>query len=323
MTKQRYYYNPNTCNYELIKKSPKDVVFDLLGFFTVAFILAAGFLWGYTSHFDSPKEMLLRQENALLQSHFEQLKQKVKDSQKALVHLHENDNKLYRLLLNAEPIPVTILRAGVEGADRYLDLRTQHTLIAETTEKVDTLKRQLRIQSKSYAEVLRLAKNKEKRLAYTPAVMPIPPNYLKRISDHFGPRMHPVYKIRVMHHGIDFSARSGTPVIATANGTVVKAKFNRRAGNYILIDHGKFQTKYCHLKSIDVKPYQKVIRGQRIGTVGNTGTSTAPHLHYEVLRRERRRKKRVDPADYFCNDLNAKEYAALLKLAARKTAPTS
>lgn len=332
MAKQKYHYDPVTCNYEPVRTSTKDVIFDLLGFLTVALLIASGLFYGYITHFESPQELQLKAENALLKTHYKKLQQKIQDSEKLLAQLHENDNNLYRLILNAEPMPKTMQQAGVGGTDRYADLRNQNTLIAELTEKVDTFGRQLSVQVKSYTDVLNMAKRKEDDLKRLPAVMPIPPGHLKRISDGFGPRLHPVYGVLTMHNGVDLAAKRHTPVITTGDGTVIKVKYSRRAGNFILVDHGKFVTKYCHLHSTDVKQGQKVVRGQRIGTVGTTGASTAPHLHYEVLQkkyyttrrgRKRIRKKNLDPADYFFNDLSAREYDTLRKLAARKITPTS
>lgn len=134
-------------------------------------------------------------------------------------------------------------------------------------------------------------------------------------------RLHPIHKIPTMHEGVDFAAPRGTPIYATGNGVVNLTKRSFRGyGNQVEIDHGYgFLTKYCHMQDFKVKPGQKVARGQCIGYVGNTGASTAPHLHYMVVKN----RKKINPAHYFTNDLDAKQYDMLLELASRKIQTSS
>jgi murein DD-endopeptidase MepM/ murein hydrolase activator NlpD len=174
----------------------------------------------------------------------------------------------------------------------------------------------LNIQSKSYDEIKKLAQANEKRLAAIPAIQPLSNKDLKRLSSPFGMRLHPVYKVPAMHNGVDFVAPMGTPIYATGNGVVKLTKRNLRGyGNYVEIEHGYgFLTKYCHMKDFIVTPGQKVARGQCIGYVGSTGTTTGAHLHYEVIKN----RKNVNPAHYFINDLDAQQYDMLLELASRK-----
>ena len=173
------------------------------------------------------------------------------------------------------------------------------------------------IQSKSFDEVFDLAKNKEEMLRHIPAIQPVKNVDLKRISSYFGYRTDPFYKVKKFHEGLDFSAPTGTEVYTTGDGKVISTKKSRRGyGNTILIDHGfNYVTKYCHLSSFNVKRGQQVKRGQVIGAVGNTGKSTAPHLHYEVQKNGRA----VNPIYYFFNDLTPEQFEEIIELS---TLPT-
>ena len=104
-----------------------------------------------------------------------------------------------------------------------------------------------------------------------------------RMSSGFGMRFHPVLRYSRMHQGVDFAAATGTPILASAGGTIVFSGWGGGYGNVVVIDHGKgMRTRYAHMHRINVRNGQRVEQGQNIGQVGSTGLSTGPHLHYEV-----------------------------------------
>jgi murein DD-endopeptidase MepM/ murein hydrolase activator NlpD len=149
-------------------------------------------------------------------------------------------------------------------------------------------------------------------LASIPAIQPVPNKNLKRASSGYGYRMHPIYKVRKMHWGMDFSAPTGTEIFATGDGTVTKVDKGRRGyGKHVVIDHGYgYKTLYAHMSEIDVRRGQKVKRGDVIGLVGNTGISSAPHLHYEVMKDG----KKINPANFYFNDLTPEEYDFMIEI---------
>ena len=186
----------------------------------------------------------------------------------------------------------------------------------ETAKNVDKIMGKLYVQSKSFDDVFNLAKNKEKMLVSIPAIQPVNNNDLKRIGSYFGNRVDPFYKVRKFHEGMDFSASIGTEVYATGNGVVEDAGRDAEGGygNVIRIDHGyNYHTVYAHLSRIFVKPGQKILRGQIIGYVGNTGKSTSPHLHYEV----RKNGIAINPSYFFFNDLTPSQFKMMLELSSR------
>jgi murein DD-endopeptidase MepM/ murein hydrolase activator NlpD len=232
--------------------------------------------------------------------------------------LQDRDDNIYRVIFEAEPIPGSIREAGIGGVDRYEKLKgyKNSDLIIETEKKMTRILGELYVQSKSFDEVFDLAKNKERMLVSIPAIQPISNKDLRRIGSYFGTRMDPFYKVQKFHEGMDFSAPVGTEVYATGNGSIEMAGHDDGGGygNEIIIDHGySYKTVYAHLSRIFVKPGQKILRGQIIGSVGNTGKSTSPHLHYEV----RKNGVPLNPIYFFFNDLTADQYQMMLDLSSR------
>ena len=207
--------------------------------------------------------------------------------------------------------------AGVGGTDRYESIRKKHIIhddvIIKLNEMVDKLRRKVYVESKSQDELVQLAENKEKLFAAIPAIQPISNKKLISLASGYGMRIHPVYKVRKMHQGIDFASPIGTPIYATADGLVTKVEFNFSGyGKMVEIDHGfGYKTRYAHMHGYTVRVGQKIKRGEQIGFVGNTGLSTAPHLHYEV----HINGVAQNPVYYFFTDLNAEEYEKIIQLA--------
>ncbi len=268
---------------------------------------------------DSPKEKLLKQENSQLKAQYEFLNKRMEQVTKVLEDVQRRDDEIYRIIFETEPIPKEIREAGFGGVNRYKKLEgfRNSELIIESATNLDRITKQLYIQSKSFDEVYELAVNKEKMLASIPAIQPVSNKELKRMASGYGMRMHPIYKYRKMHTGMDFSAIQGTEIYATGEGTVESVKRSRRGyGNHIVIDHGYgYKTLYAHLKEFNVRRGQKVNRGQVIGYVGNTGTSVAPHLHYEVIKDG----VKVNPVNYYFNDLTPEEYEQMIEFASQPT----
>lgn len=318
MARIKYYYDTETCKYERIKVSALDIVLNLLGFVSVAAIIAIAIVIIYFNYFESPKEAKLRKENNELKLYYEIAKEEIEDMDEMMAFLQERDDNVYRVIFEADPIPQSIRRAGTGGSERYRQLLEgkleREDLILSTFKRVDLLKKQMYIQTKSYDEIVQMAKNRDEMLSSIPAIQPISNKELTRLASGFGMRFHPIYKINRPHTGVDFSAPQGTPIYATGDGEVKIVRNNGLSGYgmEVLIDHGYgYKTRYAHLSEFNVKPGQKVKRGECIGYVGNTGGSTAPHCHYEVIKDS----TPVDPVHYFYMDLDAEEYEKILELA--------
>jgi murein DD-endopeptidase MepM/ murein hydrolase activator NlpD len=317
MAKIKYYYDTETCKYERVKAKTSDVILNALGIFAFTVILAIGMMFLYTEFFPHPKLVVLENRISEQKFYINKLNRDVDQMLDRLGDVEQRDDGIYRAVLGAEPIDKSIRNAGVGGSDRYADIREKDILDKENVinlyEKVDRLRRKIYIESKSQDELVKLADNKEKLFAAIPAIQPISNKQLMALASGFGMRTHPIYKVRKMHSGIDFAASIGTPIYATADGKVVTVdvKFSGY-GKLVEVDHGfGYRTRYAHMHEFAVRPGQNVKRGDLIGYVGNTGLSTAPHLHYEVLING----SQVDPVHYFYNDLSAGEYEKILELA--------
>ena len=317
MARIKYYYDTETCKYERVRTRKSDIVLNALGFLSLTVMMAVALLILYDNYFDSPKELILKNEVKELEFYYDKLNKDVEQLSQILDEIEQRDDNIYRVVLGAEPIEKSVRDAGIGGADRYADIRekdiSHSDLVIALHEKVDKVRRKLYIESKSQDEVVQLAEKKEKLYASIPAIQPISNKNLIALASGFGLRIHPVYKVKKMHNGIDFAASIGTPIYATADGTIAKVEVRFSGyGKMVEIDHGfGYRTRYAHMHDFAVKRGQQVKRGDLIGYVGNTGLSTAPHLHYEVFIND----KRVDPVHYFFNDLSAGEYEKILELA--------
>lgn len=314
MAKIKYKYNPSTLNYEKIQLTFKDRLKKGLTYFVVGLFFALIIVFFAYTFIDSPKELTLKRELAQLQAQYDLLNKDLDNAEAVLLDIEGRDDNIYRQILESEPIPQSVRVAGVGGVNRYTYLEgySNSDLVIDTRRRLDKLKKRLYVQSMSFDEVVELAKNKEKMLASIPAVQPVPNKNLKRVASGYGYRVHPIYKVRKMHWGMDFSAPTGTEIFATGDGVISKVVNSRRGyGKHVIIDHGYgYETLYAHMSKIDVRRGQKVKRGDIIGLVGNTGTSNGPHLHYEVIKDG----KKINPANFYFNDLTPEEYDLMIEL---------
>lgn len=322
MARIEYYYNTRTGVYEQVRPRRGAICVKPALALGCMLLMSFGLLSLYFSHFQTPKERTLGRQIQDLESGYDRLNEKVDQINGILDSVEQRDDKIYRLVLGAQPIEKSVREAGIGGVDRYADIRKKnvgHTeLIVALYEKVDRARRKLYIESKSQDQLIQLAEQKEKLHAAIPAIQPVANRDLKRLSSKFGVRIHPIHRKKRKHPGIDFSARLGTPVYATADGIISKTEVKLTGyGKQIEIEHGfGYRTRYAHMHGFAVKKGQTVKRGDLIGYVGNSGLSTGAHLHYEVFHNGRQ----VDPLRYFFNDITAAEYKRILEAAAARNA---
>jgi murein DD-endopeptidase MepM/ murein hydrolase activator NlpD len=314
--KVKYHFNTKTMTFEEIRVSVKEKLLKVFSILTSGMVLAAVAMVIFYSFFDSPKEKLLKREIAEYELQYDIMNKRLDQMGAVLEDIQQRDNNIYRMIFEAEPVPDAVRKAGYGGEERYARFNGMETeeLLKSTSKKLDIVSRQLYVQSKSYDEVIDLVKNKEKMLACIPAIQPVEKNKCTIVSG-FGYRIHPVYKTLRMHTGIDFAAKTGTPIYATGDGIVIDPKGNESGyGNVCIISHGYgYQSLYGHMSRMVVKPGDRVKRGQLVGYVGSTGLSVAPHCHYEVIKNG----VKIDPVHFFYNDLTPAEYEQVIKTASK------
>ncbi len=292
MSKVKYYYDSENLAYKRIlpKKRKKFAYIVLFLLSSALFGFLSFILLINTSYFETPKDKIQAREIEALKLNYTVLNKKLDLMDDVLEAIENRDNNIYRIYFNSTPISEEERKAGFGGVNRYKDLQgfNNSELIENTTRRVDVLTKELVIQSKSLDEIVALAKQKEKLLAAIPAIQPVKNEDLKQMASGFGYRSDPFTKIRKFHYGMDFTARTGTPIYATGDGVV-----------------------YAHLSKYNCRPGQRVKRGDIIGYVGSTGRSQAPHLHYEVFKNG----ERVNPLNFYYGSISAKEYIEISKLA--------
>lgn len=314
MSKVKYFYDSETLSYRKIEKKKgkkiRIVLLSILGMFLSGFLLLLLYL--NLPSVRTPRELGLERELDNMRLQFELINKKLEQAQIVLSEIEERDNNLYRTYFETNPIPIEQRKAGFGGVNRYKSLEgfENSALVIATARNLDILTKQIVVQSKSLDEITELAKNKEKLLSAIPAIQPVKSEDMNRMASGYGYRNDPFTKAKKFHYGMDFSAPRGTPIYASGDGKVVRAD-NRVSGygNHVVIDHGYgYKSLYAHMYKFNVRVGQKVQRGDIIGFVGNSGRSSGPHLHYEVLKDD----ERVNPMNFYYGSLSSEEFDEML-----------
>jgi len=249
-------------------------------------------------------------ENRYLKNQIRELNKKAQAVQKTIDELAERNNQL-RLLVDLGKIDGDTKQAAVGGAlsSASFPFLTPETgaLLASSSDLLSRLEREVELQKKSYEEIAKRYEYNKTFFMHLPAIKPCAGEYSLR---GYGMRIHPVLGVWRMHEGLDIITDVGTPVYATADGTVSFA--GRTASGYgavVEIDHGYgYTTLYAHLSQVRVRSGQKVKRGELIARSGRSGLVSGPHLHYEV----RLNGRKLNPVDFFFDDIDAARYRAQL-----------
>ena len=316
MKKIKYFYNTNSLRYEKLETPLRVKLLRIFGFLAAAIVTAAIISFFAFRFIGSPNEKLLNLENERLQDKYEQLNDQVKAAQEQMSELVKRDNEVYRAIFEANPIPDSARAKALAQEQEIARVENMRSsdLVNSIVNSLNSLGHYINAQKKSYNEIADLLKNKEKLLVSTPAIQPVSNKDLTRVASGFGYRIDPIYKTVKLHAGLDFAAPQGTPIYATANGTVtVAGNTGNGYGNHVVINHGYgYETLYGHMVKVKARVGQQIKRGEVIGYVGSTGKSTGPHCHYEV----HKNGQKIDPVYFFYNDLTPEQYDLLLKRAA-------
>lgn len=314
MKKEKYHYNLKTLQYEKIDSNWKQKILKSLGFLASTVITGIIFLGLFIYFFDTPKEKILKSEISTNRNQIEYYNKEVDRLAEELEFLRARDINTYRVIFEADPISNSLWESGTGGAtkEKFPTNFKTGKLMSEVDEKIEGLKRKLVWQSKSFDEIADLIKDKEDMLASIPAIQPVANKDLKRMASGYGYRIDPLYHVKKFHHGMDFSAPTGTEIYATGKGVVETSSYSSGGyGNRVIINHGYgYKTLYGHMNAIVAKEGDEVTRGQVIGYVGNTGKSFGPHVHYEVIKNN----EKINPSYFYYQDLNDEEFKEMLRM---------
>lgn len=314
MDNTNFKFNDKTLEYEKVevslRKRLKKVGLHLgvsLGLALVFIIASYPLVYRYSN---TEKDRELQK----VKSEFEQMNTKVENIYSAVKVLKMRDDSIYAGIFGVAPVSQDLRIGGTGGTDEFKNLRgySNTELMLQSAELIKRLENQVNIHKKGFERIDKLSSTRSSKLSHVPAIQPIHNHNLIRTASGFGMRMHPVYGVPKMHSGIDFTAKVGTEIYSTGDGVIesVKKSFTGY-GKHVIINHGfGYKTLYAHMSDFSVRKGQKVKRGDIIGKVGNTGTSTGPHLHYEVIRNN----KKIDPAHFFFNDLDYDQFQEMVKI---------
>lgn len=316
--KEKFIYNIHTLSYEKVVVSLKTRILQAFGFFSVVLVTAVAMLAVLYTYFPSPREKELLREIDQMAYKYDQLNGQMEMMSKVLHNIQDRDANVHRAVFGMDPINDDVWAGGIGGHNPHPEVsafKYGRETIEETLDKMDMLAHQMALQSKSLDTIQRLANNQQQMLASIPSIKPVREDKLQKsmnILSGFGYRIHPVYKVKKFHQGVDFPARIGTAIQASGDGTVVEAGWHSGYGQCVRINHGYgYETWYAHMNRISVRVGEKVKKGHKIGEVGDTGLSTAPHLHYEV----HYKGNPINPIHFCMDKLTPLEYQALVNSA--------
>jgi murein DD-endopeptidase MepM/ murein hydrolase activator NlpD len=316
MAKIKYYYNTHTLRYEKLETPLRVKLLHIFGFIATAIVSAIIIVAFAFQYLDSPEELVLKQQLDDYKENYGIINNRMKQLQQQMAELEQRDNQVYRAIFEANPIPdsARAKQNELNAEIRLVQRLSDDQLINGMVEQLNVLSARVAVQQNSYEQIDDMIKNKEKLLAAIPAIQPVSNKNLSRVASGFGYRIDPVYKVTKFHAGLDFTAPQGTPIYATADGTVkVSGNLNNGFGNHVVINHGYgYESLYAHMYRIKARQGQSIKRGEVIGWVGNTGKSTGPHCHYEV----HKNGQPINPIYFFYNDLTPEQFDRMLKLAA-------
>jgi murein DD-endopeptidase MepM/ murein hydrolase activator NlpD len=280
---------------------------------TGSFLIALVYGTIFENLFGSPKERILSQQLESMKLEYSLVNRQLDNSMSSLVGFRLSDDKRYRPILDMDSIPESYRMAGYGGVDKFRDLTgyTNSDLLISTSSKIEEIKNQANIQKESFKTIIERSVEWKREMDHQPMISPVAVNY--QLGDGFKFRnIHPVLGTPKMHYGQDFEVPYGTDIYATGDGKVLESGWNSEGfGNYIVIDHGYgLQTTYGHLSEIKVTKGDILKRGDLIGLSGSTGTSSGPHLHYQIDQFGEHK----NPINFFNNDITIEEYNEMLQV---------
>jgi murein DD-endopeptidase MepM/ murein hydrolase activator NlpD len=292
-----------------MNKRTKKLLGSIFRYLAATVTVAVGFYVLLALFFSTEEEKRLQQENDLYTAYYPELREKERLLTDVVRGLEVKDDALYRQIFQTEAPSVDALTAA--DMISFSDSLSENFFLSYSASKSESLMRMAGNVEDSFGEIFRaLAARKD---TVPPLALPLKGMSYVQTGASVGQRHNPLYKVDMNHGGIDLVAPQGSPVFASADGVVRSVtRSNKGLGNVVEVDHRNgYRTRYALLGEISVSQGRSVKRGQKIGTVGISSTTFAPHLHYEVLRGD----EVQDPVHYLFSSVSPEEYARMLYLA--------
>ncbi len=272
----------------------------------------------FENFFGSPREKILSQQVENLKLQYSLIGRELDNSLISLNGLRLSDDRRYRPILNMDSIPESFRQAGFGGVDRFSDLKgyANSSLLISYRNKIEEIKNMANVQSESFKTITETTAEWKREMDHQPIISPVEVKF--KLGEGFRFRqVHPVLGTPRMHYGQDFEVPYGTNVYATGDGKVINSGWNSGGfGNCIVIDHDNgLQSTYGHLSKIKVPEGMNVKRGDLIGLSGSTGTSSGPHLHYQIDQFGEHK----NAINFFNNDISEVEYNEMIQTLGSKS----
>lgn len=316
-----YYYDHDTCTFvETTPPEKNSIKIGSWAIGAIASVIVLVFAGFYFFKGGTPQEYQLKSENEALRNQLSKTENRVDQVFDRLEDLYKKDSELYRVVFQVDPISEDVRKVGVGGSDEYqkFDGYSDETsgLLRRINGAIDKLERQMNLQGSSFKELMTIAQQRKGQFDGKPIMIPVNGG---RITSGFGYRVHPIAGVRKMHEGLDIVVPIGTPVYAPADGVVEFSAAKGGYGNAVSIKHGNsgYTTFFAHLSRSSVSVGQKVKRGDLIAYSGNTGSSTGPHLHYEIQNADGSQK--FNPMDFIAPSMTPNALKNAIKGAETET----
>ncbi len=278
----------------------------VLMFFVATASMAVLYYIVFALVFSTDEEKRLKDENKAYEREFPLLEEKENLVSEVVEGLRIKDNRIYEEIFhtsapNVDPLTTVDFFAGVDSI-------ADNDIVIYAEKKIVNAERSASNVEENFARIMKVVA--DSGFVMPPMTNPIRDFSFAQTGASIGNRMNPFYKVGMQHNGLDMIASAGEPVYAAADGLVADIVRSRKGlGNVVEIDHGGgYRTKYAHLADIEVRKGSRVRRGARIGYVGVSGNSFAPHLHYEVMRDT----VVMNPVNYFFASVTPEEYMNMM-----------
>jgi murein DD-endopeptidase MepM/ murein hydrolase activator NlpD len=318
MRNRKYILDISDLQYKQVRLPWKKKFYRVSLWLIVSIAVSVFYITLFENYFGSPKEKKLNQDIENLKLKYSILDRKFENAYKTIDYLRLSDDNRYRPILDMDSLPESFRNPGYGGVDRYKDLEgfANASLLISAHQRLDVLVNLAKVQEESFIAISERNIEKMREEEYLPKICPVDPAIPRGDGLTFR-KEHPVLGTARWHFGQDFNAPYGTEVYATGNGTVTVAGWSSNGfGNYVMIDHGYgYQSIYGHLSKINVSVGLNVKRGELLGLSGNSGTSSGPHLHYQI----NLNGNHQNALYFFSDDLTPEEYREMIMMLSSKS----
>lgn len=310
MMKRGYIFDKDNVKFKRFSTPVKKRIRRVVLFFIASLALTVVYYVLFALFFSTETERRLEAENEMFEREFPEFQKKEELLADVIEGLKRSDNSIYQDIFNTSAPSLNPVTSVMDFSS--FDSIPDHALVEYSQRKFRDLSQRAAAVESDFMRIAELLSDSS--YVAPPMHNPLKDFTFAQTGASVGNKIDPFYKVPDPHNGLDMIAHSGEPVFVTADGVVTEVVISRKGlGNVVVVSHdGGYVTRYAHLADIEVKKGKRLKRGDKIGCVGVSGTSFAPHLHYEVIRDT----VVMDPVNHFFASFNPEEYVNVMIMAA-------